>query len=82
MTQYDLKNIGVLLYGPLWQAQLARNIGVSDRTVRRWYKGTNRIKASYEEKIKLIMLRRANSMKAFLSNLESSKIEKNPVVRT
>jgi DNA-binding transcriptional regulator YiaG len=27
---------GQALYGPRWQSELARALGVSDRTVRRW----------------------------------------------
>jgi hypothetical protein len=36
-----LANIGEALYGPRWQSELARNISVSDRTVRRWVAGTD-----------------------------------------
>ncbi len=31
-----LKRIGEALYGDRWQRQMARALGVSDRTVRRW----------------------------------------------
>lgn len=34
-----LKTVGEALYGPLWQSEMARNIGVNDRTVRRWASG-------------------------------------------
>ena len=34
-----LTAIGVALYGPRWQTQLATDVGVSDRTVRRWVSG-------------------------------------------
>lgn len=27
---------GRALYGPLWQSALSRDLGVSDRTMRRW----------------------------------------------
>ncbi len=32
---------GEALYGPRWQSDLARDIGVSDRTMRRWVAGTD-----------------------------------------
>jgi DNA-binding transcriptional regulator YiaG len=32
---------GRALYGPIWQSALARDLGVSDRTVRRWAAGAN-----------------------------------------
>ncbi len=31
-----LRDAGEALYGPLWQSALARDLGVTDRTVRRW----------------------------------------------
>jgi len=30
---------GEALYGPQWQSALARDLGVSDRTMRRWVAG-------------------------------------------
>ena len=36
-----IKTVGEALYGPRWQTELHRAIGVSDRTVRRWAAGTN-----------------------------------------
>jgi hypothetical protein len=32
-----LERIGKALYGDRWQTQLAKALGVSDRTVRRWF---------------------------------------------
>jgi hypothetical protein len=34
-----LKRCGEALYGPRWQSDLARDLDVSDRTVRRWVAG-------------------------------------------
>ena len=34
-----LTTIGEALYGLRWQTQLAIDVGVSDRTVRRWVSG-------------------------------------------
>lgn len=34
---------GQALYGPRWQAELARNLHVSQRTVQRWAKGTHTV---------------------------------------
>ncbi len=31
-----LQQAGEALYGPRWQSELARIVGVSDRTMRRW----------------------------------------------
>lgn len=34
-----LVECGKALYGPRWQTELARDLGVADRTVRRWASG-------------------------------------------
>jgi len=38
-----LREAGEALYGPRWQSDLARDLKVSDRTVRRWDAGSNEI---------------------------------------
>lgn len=40
-----LREAGEALYGPRWQSDLARDLNVSDRTVRRWDAGQNEIPA-------------------------------------
>jgi len=39
MTPATLRTAGEALYGPRWQSALARDLGVSDRTMRRWVAG-------------------------------------------
>lgn len=36
-----LVEAGEALYGPRWQSELARDLEVSDRTMRRWAAGTH-----------------------------------------
>jgi hypothetical protein len=36
MTPDLLREAGEALYGDLWQSAIARDLGVNDRTVRRW----------------------------------------------
>jgi predicted transcriptional regulator len=38
-----LIEVGEALYGPRWQSEIARALGVSDRTVRRWVQGQNAV---------------------------------------
>ena len=45
MTPALLQEAGNALYGARWQSDLARDLGVSDRTVRRWSAGDFRIPA-------------------------------------
>jgi predicted transcriptional regulator len=35
-----LEEAGEALYGTRWQTELARDLGVTDRTIRRWHAGT------------------------------------------
>ena len=39
MSSRLLKRCGEALYGPRWQSELARDLKVADRTVRRWADG-------------------------------------------
>lgn len=39
MSPDTLARIGVALYGAQWQSALARDLGVSDRSMRRWASG-------------------------------------------
>ncbi len=39
MTPSLLRESGEALYGSRWQSELARALGVADRTVRRWAAG-------------------------------------------
>lgn len=42
MTSF-LTTVGEALYGPRWQTDLSRDIGVSDRSMRRWAAGTDAV---------------------------------------
>ncbi|HEX9472484.1 MAG TPA: helix-turn-helix transcriptional regulator [Bradyrhizobium sp.] len=35
-----LEIAGLALFGPQWQSELARQLDVNDRTLRRWFAGT------------------------------------------
>lgn len=41
MSSRLLKRCGEAMYGPRWQSDLARDLKVSDRTVRRWVDGSS-----------------------------------------
>lgn len=41
MSNKLLKDAGEALYGPRWQSDLAKDLGVSDRTIRRWTSGAD-----------------------------------------
>lgn len=51
---------GEALYGPRWQAELARDLCVSDRTIRRWVAGTSDVpKGLYLDLLRLTQERAA-----------------------
>ena len=39
MSNRLLRDAGEALYGPRWQTELSRDLGISDRTTRRWLAG-------------------------------------------
>lgn len=41
MSSRLLKRCGEALYGSRWQSEMARDLKVSDRTVRRWVDGSS-----------------------------------------
>lgn len=51
MTPVDLAQCGRALYGGRWRSALARAIGVSDRTVRRWVQSKVGVPCEQAERI-------------------------------
>lgn len=45
MSSKLLRDAGEALYGPRWQSDLARDLHVSDRTIRRWISGADDLPA-------------------------------------
>jgi transposase-like protein len=55
-----LVEAGEALYGQQWQSALARDVGVADRTVRRWVAGTSEVPAGlYVDLLRLTQERAA-----------------------
>jgi transposase-like protein len=55
-----LVEAGEALYGQQWQSALARDLGVADRTVRRWVAGTSEVPAGlYVDLLRLTQERAA-----------------------
>ena len=55
----DLHDIGRALYGNRWQSALARDIGVTSRTVRRWAAGDPIPQGVWPDVLTLARARRA-----------------------
>ena len=61
MTTDLLERTGVALYGPRWQNELARDLDVSDRTMRRWVAGDSPIPDGVNiELLRMVTERAAN----------------------
>ena len=58
LTAADLAQVGAVLYGARWQSALARDLGVSDRTVRRWVAGTSPVPHPIAGKLAVLLVRR------------------------
>ena len=65
MSSKLLRDAGEALYGPRWQSDLARDLHVSDRTVRRWIAGRAGVPAG----IALDLLRLCDERAQALSDL-------------
>jgi hypothetical protein len=58
--QHLITETGCALYGDRWQTDMARDLGVSDRTVRRWAAGTECPRPGvYEDLLRLCLERAA-----------------------
>jgi len=66
MTPALLSECGEALYGPRWQSDLARDLNVADRTVRRWLAGTSDIPSGLYS----ALLRLTQDRAAVLASLE------------
>jgi len=57
-----LREAGEALYGPRWQSDIARDLGVSDRTVRRWDAGQNAIPPGVWANIRALLKERGRAL--------------------
>lgn len=60
MSSRLLRRCGEALYGPLWQSELSRQLGVSVRTMQRWADGTSDVpRGVYTDLLRLLTERAA-----------------------
>jgi hypothetical protein len=65
-----LETIGQALYGNQWQRDLARALGVADRTMRRWYSGATPIPSGAYADMQKLCLERSAELKTLAGRLE------------
>lgn len=63
MTPASLREAGEALYGARWQADLARDLGVADRTVRRWLAGSSAIPPGLGAELRRLCRERAAQLR-------------------
>lgn len=67
-----LSDCGTALYGQRWQSELARDLGVSDRTVRRWAAGSHPVPADAWPRILRLLQARGTSLLELEMRLRSA----------
>ena len=69
MTPTLLHDAGQALYGPRWQSDLARALGVSDRTVRRWAAGKMQAPPNVRDEMRSLCMARGAALKGIAIQL-------------
>lgn len=76
MTDLRLRSLlarcGACLYGERWQSPLARDLGVSDRSVRAWVAGTRSIPAGVWGELVTLLRERAGEARGLAEELAAS----------
>jgi rRNA-processing protein FCF1 len=64
MTPELLREVGEALYGARWQSELARELDVTDRTMRRWAAGEFSIPEAVSAELRGILRERGMALAA------------------
>lgn len=72
-----LVECGEALYGPLWQAALARDLDVSDRTIRRWASGSRDVPSGLYIDLLRLTQERAQTLDALGPKLQAASAATN-----
>jgi len=67
-----LVEAGETLYGSQWQSAIARDLGVADRTVRRWLAGTSEVPAGLYLDLLRLTQERAAALDALAPRLRKA----------
>jgi plasmid maintenance system antidote protein VapI len=70
LTSFTLRKAGVALYGEQWRSELARALGVTDRTIRRWAHDEYSIPDDARERIMELCGQRVEMLNAVMRRLE------------
>ena len=67
-----LLTCGETLHGPRWQSDLARDLDIDDRTMRRWVAGTSPIPDGVSVDLMRLLLKRASAIDGLIETLKSN----------
>jgi hypothetical protein len=70
LTSFTLRKAGFALYGEQWRSELARALGVTDRTIRRWAHDEYSIPDDARERIIRVCLEREEMLRAVIRGLK------------
>ena len=70
LTSFTLRKAGFALYGEQWRSELARALGVTDRTIRRWADDEYSIPDDAKERITKLCQARVRMLNAVMHRLE------------
>jgi transposase-like protein len=70
LTSFTLRKAGFALYGEQWRSELARALGVTDRTVRRWVHDEYSIPDDARDRIMELCWQRVEMLNAVMRRLE------------
>lgn len=72
MTTKLLRDAGEALYGPLWQSAIARDLGMSDRHVRRLASGASDLTPGMAMDLLRIATERAAALDSVIERLQAA----------
>jgi plasmid maintenance system antidote protein VapI len=70
LTSFTLRKAGFALYGEQWRSELARALGVTDRTIRRWAHNEYSIPDDARDRIMELCGQRVEMLNAVMRRLE------------
>lgn len=73
MTPSLLADVGRALYGTLWQSALSRDLGVSDRTMRRWLASTRNVPSGLRVDLLRLCIERAAQLDGLADRLRRTE---------
>ena len=72
-TSALLTEAGKALYGPRWQSELARALGISDRTMRRWIAEPDNVPPGVYDDLLPLLHDKAASIAAIIKTIARTK---------